>query len=62
MFANYLKIAWRNIRRHPGYSLINFAGLALGMACCILILVWVKDEVETNRSARTNPADTIRYE
>jgi putative ABC transport system permease protein len=49
MLVNYLKIAWRNIRRHPGYSFINFAGLALGMACCILILVWVKDEVETNR-------------
>lgn len=49
MIANYLKIALRNIRRHFGYSFINFIGLAVGMASCILILVWVKDEVGTNR-------------
>jgi len=49
MFKNYVLIALRNIRRHQGYSFINVAGLALGMACCILILVWVMDEVGTNR-------------
>jgi putative ABC transport system permease protein len=49
MFKNYLKITLRNIRRHKGYSFINIAGLALGMTCCILILMWVKDEVSTNR-------------
>jgi putative ABC transport system permease protein len=49
MIANYLKIAARNVRRHFGYSFINFAGLAVGMACCVLILVWVEDEVGTNR-------------
>jgi len=45
MFKNYLKIALRNIKRHRVYSLINIAGLAVGMACCILILLYVKDQV-----------------
>ncbi len=49
MFKNYLKIAFRNLRRHKGYAFINMAGLALGIACCILILLWVKDEMATNR-------------
>jgi len=49
MFKNYVLIALRNIKRHRGYSFINLAGLAMGMACCILILVWVRDEVGTNR-------------
>ncbi|MBN2265395.1 MAG: ABC transporter permease [Candidatus Aminicenantes bacterium] len=49
MFRNYLVITLRNIKRHKGYSFINLAGLALGLACSILILVWVRDEVGTNR-------------
>jgi len=49
MFKNYVLIALRNINRQRGYSFINLAGLALGMACCILIMVWVEDEVGTNR-------------
>ncbi|MCJ7679367.1 MAG: ABC transporter permease, partial [Candidatus Aminicenantes bacterium] len=48
MFKNYFKIAVRSIRRHPGYSFLTIAGLALGMACCILILFWVRDERSTN--------------
>jgi len=44
MFKNYVLIALRNIRRHRGYSFINIAGPARGMACCVLILVWVIDE------------------
>jgi predicted permease len=45
MFANYLKIALRNLRREKIYSFINIAGLAVGMACFILILLWVQDEL-----------------
>jgi putative ABC transport system permease protein len=45
MVKNYLKITVRNIRKHKGYSLINISGLAVGMACCIFILLWVKDEL-----------------
>jgi putative ABC transport system permease protein len=44
MIENYLKIAWRNIRRSPGYSLINIFGLATGLACFILILLFVQHE------------------
>jgi putative ABC transport system permease protein len=49
MFKNYLKIALRNIRKHKGYSFINIAGLAVGITCCILILLWVQDELSYDR-------------
>lgn len=45
MFANYLKIALRIMRRHKGYAFINIVGLAVGMACCFVILLYVSDEV-----------------
>jgi putative ABC transport system permease protein len=40
MFNNYLKITFRNLKRHKGYSLINIAGLSVGMACFLLILLF----------------------
>ncbi|UCH93804.1 MAG: ABC transporter permease [Candidatus Aminicenantes bacterium] len=49
MFKNYLKVVLRNILRHKGYSLINIVGLAVGIACCILILLWVQDELSFDR-------------
>ncbi len=49
MFKNYLKTAFRNLTRHKGYSLINIAGFAIGIACCILILLWVQDELSFDR-------------
>jgi putative ABC transport system permease protein len=49
MLRNYLKIALRNMTRHKGYSFINMAGLAIGMACCILILLYVTDELSYDR-------------
>lgn len=45
MFLNYLKIALRYIRRHKGYAFINISGLAIGMATCILLLLWIQDEL-----------------
>jgi putative ABC transport system permease protein len=45
MFKNYLKIAFRNIKRHKVYTLMNISGLAVGMACCILILLYVQYEL-----------------
>ena len=45
MIKNYLKVAFRNILRHKVYSLINIFGLAIGMALCLLILVYVQDEL-----------------
>ena len=49
MFKNYLKVAMRNLLRHRVYSAINILGLAVGMACCILILLFVLDEVSYDR-------------
>jgi putative ABC transport system permease protein len=44
VLSNYLKIAYRNLFKYKAYSLINIIGLAIGMTCCFLILVWVLDE------------------
>jgi predicted permease len=49
MLKNYLKIALRNLRRHKGFSFINLSGLALGMACALLISFWVRDELSYDR-------------
>ena len=49
MFKNYLKIALRNIKQNKGYSFINISGLTIGMACCILILLWVQDELSYDK-------------
>ncbi len=49
MGKNYLKITIRNLRRNKGFSVINIAGLAIGIACCILILLWVQDELSFDR-------------
>ncbi len=48
MYKNYLKIAWRNLKRNKGYSAINIGGLALGMAVIIMIGLWVLDEFSYN--------------
>lgn len=45
MFKNYLRIALRNIKKYKTYSFINIFGLAIGMACCILIILFVQDEL-----------------
>jgi len=45
MLKNYFKIALRNIKKFKGYSFINIAGLTIGMACFILIFIWVYDEL-----------------
>ncbi len=44
MFKNYLKVTLRNLKKHKGYSLINVAGLSVGMACFVLILLFVQYE------------------
>ncbi|MGD2092534.1 MAG: permease prefix domain 1-containing protein [Candidatus Aminicenantes bacterium] len=42
---NYLKIGFRRMKLHKGFSIINIAGLALGMACCLLIFRYVQYEL-----------------
>lgn len=49
MLKNYIKTALRNIGRHKGYSFINITGLAIGMACCLLICLWIQDELSFDR-------------
>jgi putative ABC transport system permease protein len=49
MIRNYLKIAIRNLMRNSVYSFINITGLAVGIACSILIILWVYDELSVDR-------------
>ena len=49
MLKSYVNITLRNIQRQRGYALLNITGLAVGMACCILILLWVQDEISYDR-------------
>jgi putative ABC transport system permease protein len=45
MLKNFFKIAWRGLLRSKGFSAINIAGLVVGMASAILILLWIQNEV-----------------
>ena len=45
MFANYIKIALRHLFRNKGYTLINILGLAVGMACFLMIYLYVSNEL-----------------
>ncbi|MGF6925543.1 hypothetical protein QFZ48_001043 [Chitinophaga sp. W2I13] len=49
MLKNYFKIAFRNIVRHKAFATINIAGLAIGMACSIFILLWVQHELSYDK-------------
>ena len=49
MISNYLKVAVRNLMRNKVFSAINILGLAIGMACCMLILLYVQDELSYDR-------------
>ena len=49
MLKNYLKITFRNLVRHKGFSAINISGLAVGMASAILIFLWMFNEISYDR-------------
>ncbi|WP_421827395.1 ABC transporter permease [Larkinella sp.] len=49
MIQNYFKIAWRNLWRKKAFSSINIAGLAVGLATCLLIVLFVQDELSYDR-------------
>lgn len=49
MIRNYLKVAFRNILKHKFFSFINITGLVIGMTCCLLIFVYIKDELSFDR-------------
>ncbi len=48
MIKNYLKVAWRNLFRSKFFSTINILGLALGMVCSMLIMLWVQNELSVD--------------
>jgi putative ABC transport system permease protein len=45
MIQNYLKIAWRNLLKHKAFSLINIFGLAIGIAACLIIFLYIHSEL-----------------
>lgn len=49
MFRNYLTIALRNIARNRVFAIINIVGLSIGLACCLLIFLYAKDELSFDR-------------
>lgn len=55
MIRNYIKIAFRNFSRNKVYSFINIAGLAIGLAAAMLIILYGKDEVSYDRFHANNP-------
>ncbi|WP_419212801.1 FtsX-like permease family protein [Maribacter sp. X9] len=48
MFKNYIKIAWRNLLKNKGFTIINVGGLAMGMAVALFIGLWIYDELSFN--------------
>jgi putative ABC transport system permease protein len=49
MLKNYLKMTIRNVLKHKGYSFINIFGFAIGIACCLLIILYVQDELSYDK-------------
>lgn len=49
MIKNYFKLAWRNLIRNLRFSFLNLLGLSTGLACAILIYLWVSDELQVNK-------------
>ncbi|MBN1274188.1 MAG: ABC transporter permease [Candidatus Aminicenantes bacterium] len=49
LFKHYTKIVLRSMKKYKGYSFINIAGLGVGLACCILITLWIKFEVSYDK-------------
>ncbi|SHJ44711.1 ABC-type transport system, involved in lipoprotein release, permease component [Maribacter aquivivus] len=49
MFKNYLKIAWRNLIRNKGFSILNIAGLSIGLTVFTLIILWINFELGFDR-------------
>src|SRR5579863_4419157 len=50
MLRNYLKIAWRQLNKQKLYSVIKIGGFALSIAACVLIALYIRDELSYDRS------------
>jgi putative ABC transport system permease protein len=55
MLRNYIVLALRNLRNNRLYSFLNIAGLAVGLAAGVLVLLWVADEFGYNKFHRNLP-------
>src|SRR6056297_1222661 len=49
MFKNYMKITYRNLLKYKRYSFVNIVGLALGLAVCIMIFLYIKNELSYDK-------------
>jgi putative ABC transport system permease protein len=49
MFRNYLKIAWRNLAKSKVFSAINILGLTIGITCCLMIFLYIMNELSVDR-------------
>ncbi|SEN40144.1 ABC-type transport system, involved in lipoprotein release, permease component [Chitinophaga rupis] len=49
MIRNYFKVAWRNLIKDKQFTLLNLIGLSTGLACVLLIYLWVNDELHVDR-------------
>src|SRR5215470_7575915 len=49
MIKNYLKVAWRNLVKNKVFSFINIFGLSVGLTCCMLITVYIYNEVSYDK-------------
>jgi len=61
MIRNFLKVAIRNLWRNKTFSIINIAGLAIGMAAAILILLWVQNELSYDRFYKDTDRIALLY-
>lgn len=61
MFKNYFKTTFRNFRRNKGFAFINITGLAVGMAAAVLILLWVQNELSTDRFYQKDSRVYVMY-
>ena len=59
MLRNYLKLAWRNLLKDRQFSLLNLLGLSVGLACALLIGLWIADEYGMEKY---NPNDDRLYQ
>ncbi|NLR68193.1 FtsX-like permease family protein [Chitinophaga varians] len=55
MFINYLTVAWRNLLKHRLFTLLNLTGLSTGLACTLLICLWITDEWRMDRFHENGP-------
>jgi ABC-type antimicrobial peptide transport system permease subunit len=54
MFKNYIKTAWRNVKKHKGFFTLNFVGLYISVLCCVLIALIVLHETSFDKTSNNN--------